>query len=215
MDGSVFHPPLEISAALTERLLEAMKANPGASASALAGVLEISKNAIAARWNRLGREGVLIKCADGRWRLPSSAEPDEEASEFEAVERSPPVPAFDPSRWVQHVDRFLRTETGLFDCRRLRLNVGADGYSNAWADFAAVPSLDVKPALVVLIEPRLDHLARKNVDFPASTDAERRKRFVETARKVGALENIEDFDKAFSDLNLKATRSHDIDDRKR
>jgi hypothetical protein len=47
MDGSVFHPPPEVSAALTERLLEAMRRHPGAGASALAGVLKISKNAIA------------------------------------------------------------------------------------------------------------------------------------------------------------------------
>jgi hypothetical protein len=74
MDGSVFHPPPEVSAALTERLLEAMRRHPDASASALAGVLEISKNVIAGRWSRLGREGVLVKCADGRWRLPTPGE---------------------------------------------------------------------------------------------------------------------------------------------
>jgi hypothetical protein len=118
MDGSVFHPPPEVSAALNARLLAAMRSNPGASASALAGVLEISKSAIAGRWSRLGREGLLIKCADGRWRLPSIAEPDEEASEFEALERSPPAPAFVPGAWVQHVDRYVRVSTSLFDCRR-------------------------------------------------------------------------------------------------
>jgi hypothetical protein len=35
------------------------------------------------------------------------------------------------------------------------------------------------------------------------TDAERHKRFVETARKVGASERSEDFDKAFNSLNIK------------
>jgi hypothetical protein len=122
MDGSVFHPPPEVSAALNARLLAAMRSNPGASASALAGQLEISKNAIAGRWRRLGREALLIKCADGRWRLPTSGdlpsvEPDEEASKFETIERSS-LPAFVPGAWVQHVDRYVRVSTSMFACRR-------------------------------------------------------------------------------------------------
>jgi hypothetical protein len=35
-------------------LVEAMKAYPGASASALAGVLRISEGAVVGRWSRLG-----------------------------------------------------------------------------------------------------------------------------------------------------------------
>jgi hypothetical protein len=35
------------------------------------------------------------------------------------------------------------------------------------------------------------------------TDAERHKRFVETAKKVEASESIDDFDIAFSSLNLR------------
>jgi hypothetical protein len=44
---------------------------------------------------------------------------------------------------------------------------------------------------------------------PKLTDAERHKRFVETAKKVEASENIEDFDKAFDciDVKLSARRS--------
>jgi hypothetical protein len=70
---------------------------------------------------------VLIKSADGRWRLPTpeerpATEVGEEASEFDGDQGRATtligVPAFDPSRWVQHVDRFLRTETSLFYCRR-------------------------------------------------------------------------------------------------
>ena len=38
---------------------------------------------------------------------------------------------------------------------------------------------------------------------PKLTDAERHKRFVETAKKVEASENIDDFDKAFRALQLK------------
>jgi hypothetical protein len=123
VSASIFHPPPEVSAALTERLLEAMRRHPGASASALAGVLKISKNAIAGRWSRLGREGVLVKCAAGRWRLPTlgerpSPEVDDEGLEFETTERSPSVPAFIPGAWVQHVDRYVRVSTSMFACRR-------------------------------------------------------------------------------------------------
>ena len=35
------------------------------------------------------------------------------------------------------------------------------------------------------------------------TDEERHKRFVETAKKAGASDNSEDFDKAFNRLNIK------------
>jgi hypothetical protein len=35
---------------------------------------------------------------------------------------------------------------------------------------------------------------------PKLTDAERHERFVETAKKVGASEDIDDFDRAFSQL---------------
>ena len=35
------------------------------------------------------------------------------------------------------------------------------------------------------------------------TDAERHKRFVETAKKIEALNSIEEFDKAFATLDLK------------
>jgi hypothetical protein len=35
------------------------------------------------------------------------------------------------------------------------------------------------------------------------TDAERQKRFEETAKKIGASENIKDFDRAFDGLRIK------------
>jgi hypothetical protein len=38
---------------------------------------------------------------------------------------------------------------------------------------------------------------------PKLTDAERHKRFVETAKKAGASDNIEDFDKAFHSLSVR------------
>lgn len=40
---------------------------------------------------------------------------------------------------------------------------------------------------------------------PKLTDAERRKRFVEVGRLVGASEKSEDFDKAFEGLSLKTS----------
>jgi hypothetical protein len=91
--------------------LEAMRVNPAASAAELAAVLKISKSALVGRQRRLGREGALVQCRDGRWRLPTSddrlIDEIEERSEFEVAERSPSVPAFDPTRWVQHVDFYL------------------------------------------------------------------------------------------------------------
>lgn len=45
---------------------------------------------------------------------------------------------------------------------------------------------------------------------PKLTDAERHKRFVDTAKKVEASDNIADFDRAFSKLDIKTS-----DDQKR
>jgi hypothetical protein len=44
---------------------------------------------------------------------------------------------------------------------------------------------------------------------PKITDAERHKRFVETAKKVEASEAIDDFDKAFSKLDIKTSPDHE------
>jgi hypothetical protein len=44
---------------------------------------------------------------------------------------------------------------------------------------------------------------------PKLTDTERHKRFVETARKVEASENIDDFDKAFSSLKVRSRDATD------
>jgi hypothetical protein len=48
----------------------------------------------------------------------------------------------------------------------------------------------------------LNHIPKKKL-----TDAERHKRFVETAKKVEASDKIEDFDRAFMDImeNSKST----------
>jgi hypothetical protein len=102
------------------QLMAMMRANPGASASTLAGLLGLGVGAVCGRWSRLGKAGLLVKCANGRWRLPT---PDdhlideiEEASEFETIERA--RPAYDRTRWVQPINYFVRIETGFFDCRR-------------------------------------------------------------------------------------------------
>jgi hypothetical protein len=42
---------------------------------------------------------------------------------------------------------------------------------------------------------------------PPLTDAERRERFVETAKKVGASDDIDDFDKAFSRIAKSGSSS--------
>ena len=42
---------------------------------------------------------------------------------------------------------------------------------------------------------------------PKLTDAERHERFVETAKKIEASENIDDFDKAFRSLSFKGKKA--------
>ena len=50
-------------------------------------------------------------------------------------------------------------------------------------------------------------MPRTSPPKPKLTAAERHKRFVETAEKVEASESLEEFDKAFSRLNIRATMS--------
>jgi hypothetical protein len=53
-------------------------------------------------------------------------------------------------------------------------------------------------------------MTRRKTDYkPKLTDAERHRRFVETANKVGASDKSEDFDKAFANLDIKnASRAY-------
>jgi hypothetical protein len=44
---------------------------------------------------------------------------------------------------------------------------------------------------------------RDTVNKPNLTDAERHKRFVDTAKQIGASDRSEDFDRAFKSLNIK------------
>jgi hypothetical protein len=102
------------------QLLEAMHANPTASASGLAHILgDASRSAIVGRWRRLSAQGLLAKDRRGRWRVADrerpAVEPDE-VSEFEAPER-PPLPASD-SRWVRHIDFYTVWNPGLFSWSR-------------------------------------------------------------------------------------------------
>jgi hypothetical protein len=53
-------------------------------------------------------------------------------------------------------------------------------------------------------------MARKSLPKkPKLTDAERHKRFVETAKKVGASDSEKDFEKAFSTIARKRRREKD------
>jgi hypothetical protein len=49
----------------------------------------------------------------------------------------------------------------------------------------------------------LANFTMRKPKLPKLTDAERHKRFVETATKVGASDKSEDFDKAFESLNIR------------
>jgi hypothetical protein len=58
----------------------------------------------------------------------------------------------------------------------------------------------------------LKDITKKPQSKPKFTDAERHKRFVETAKKVEASDNIDDFDRAFAGLEIKLNdrqSSHD------
>jgi hypothetical protein len=46
---------------------------------------------------------------------------------------------------------------------------------------------------------------------PKLTDVERHKRFVETAKKVGAAENMDQFDRNFSALKIKQPKRTEAD----
>ena len=50
---------------------------------------------------------------------------------------------------------------------------------------------------------------------PKLTDAERHKRFVETAKKVDASDKIEDFDKAFDKLDIRRPSNKVVSSAKR
>jgi hypothetical protein len=72
----------------------------------------------ATRLNRLGDRGVLERTPTHQWFIARTA-PDvnaHELSEFEIAERA--RPPFDRSRWVQHVDRYVRASTSMFACVR-------------------------------------------------------------------------------------------------
>jgi hypothetical protein len=125
MTGAVDrHPTAAASAATNERLLQAMRQYPGASAAQLASVLGAGTTGmVIGRWNRLGAAGVLVRCADGRWRFPTpgdrlTGETGEEDSEFVTIERSPPMPEPDPAKWVKPINYLIRAETSSFACAR-------------------------------------------------------------------------------------------------
>ena len=54
-------------------------------------------------------------------------------------------------------------------------------------------------------------MATKSVRKPKLTDAERHKRFVETAREVGASEDPKAFDKAFGKVASRSTGVKEMD----
>ena len=95
MAGVDRHPTAAASAAINARLLDAMRRYPGASAAQLASVLGYGTTGmVTGRWHRLGAAGILVRCHDGRWRLPAPrerpiGETDEEDSKFGTAESAP------------------------------------------------------------------------------------------------------------------------------
>jgi hypothetical protein len=73
-------------------------------------------SAVRSRLNRMHDRHALVKVGRNMWAVAGNAG-DEPVSEPETIENTP-RPAFDPTRWVQHVDFYVRTETNMFACRR-------------------------------------------------------------------------------------------------
>jgi MarR family len=115
-----------LTASCDRQLLAAVRANPTASASELARLLEIGKGSITGRWRRLSARGLLVKDRRGHWRAvererpPSKAvDDDKEVSEFE-TRRSTSLYAYNPRIWLNHVNYFydLVFNPSPFACRR-------------------------------------------------------------------------------------------------
>jgi hypothetical protein len=140
VDGAVAHdavtqaladPPVRarhgvvnpIAVAAKERqVLAFLHERPGAATAEVIAAVDDHPAAILARLYRMRDRGDIAKVGRGQWRLPTPVEPpigeiEEEISEFETAERMS-SPAFDPTRWVQHVDYYVRVETSMFACAR-------------------------------------------------------------------------------------------------
>jgi hypothetical protein len=102
-----------------ERLiLETIRDHPGSTSRELMRLVDAKRGSTLDRLQRLRVRGAIEK--DGRgWRLREErpiAEVNEEEPEAETPERT--RPAFDPARWVQHIDYFVRVSTSMFACAR-------------------------------------------------------------------------------------------------
>ena len=107
----------ELVAEKERALLVVIAERPGLRACEICAAIEEQAGATMSRLNRLMDRGALER-VDHRW-YAAGAVPDAaatELSEFEIAERA--RPPFDPSRWVQHVDFYVRYATSMFACAR-------------------------------------------------------------------------------------------------
>ena len=91
---------------MEQQLLTAMRLNPGASASALAGLLGVGKGAIVSRWRGLDRRRLIEKANSRSWVV--AAEPIEAGSKLQPDEG--PFP-----RWVKPIGAYARRESAHAD----------------------------------------------------------------------------------------------------
>jgi hypothetical protein len=99
-------------------LLAVIAASPGLRQAEIAALVAEPAGSTATRLNRLGDRGVIERTPDHQWFITGTA-PDANApelSEFEIAERA--RPPFDPTKWVQNIDRYVRYETSMFACAR-------------------------------------------------------------------------------------------------
>ena len=108
----------ELVAEKERALLVVVAERPGLRMCEIAALVTEPAAATATRLNRLGDRG-LIERVGRRWFIAGTAPDDAnvpELSEFEIAERA--RPPFDPSRWMQNINRFVRQATSDFQCAR-------------------------------------------------------------------------------------------------
>ena len=120
MDGAalcdVYPPP--VLAGANERLLEVMRANPGATASALAAALGATKGSVVSRWRKLALRGRLEKDRLGHWRVAGDGPGPQRAPAQWTAEPEPGCGDRPFPPWVRPIGRFMRISTSEFACSR-------------------------------------------------------------------------------------------------
>ena len=103
--------------AVEDRLMAAMRDNPGRTVLSLAAAAQASRSATGDRLRQLARRGLVEKDAAGRWRLAGEGRPRPYASAVDLTAgKEGPAAAGDP--WVKPLSHYERKESTFSDgCR--------------------------------------------------------------------------------------------------